>query len=255
MSKKVFSAQSLGYAPVDKRFEILRLVAEQGSISQAARSAGISYKAAWQAIHTLSNLTGEELLDSSVGGAGGGGARLTEAGEQVLAVAEKMQRVRHQILAGHEQGGPLSAVMAPQTSMRNLLPCTVARLQTEADGQPLVKVQLRLPAGERLQSSITRESAQLLGLRQDMPLLLMCKATAVNIRAANQSNEDKGKDTVNCLRGRVLQLTPGQELDELTLTLGAGLQLVGFADAGLHLQLADEACAFIEPHALVLALT
>ena len=77
MAKRPLSTHTLGYAQADKRLLILQLVGEHGSISQAARTAGISYKAAWQAIHTLTNLAGEPLVDSSVGGTGGGGARLT----------------------------------------------------------------------------------------------------------------------------------------------------------------------------------
>ena len=47
MVRRALSPQNLGYAQADKRLQILQLVGEQGSISQAARTAGISYKAAW----------------------------------------------------------------------------------------------------------------------------------------------------------------------------------------------------------------
>ena len=82
-SKQPALAGALGQASADKRVEILRRVAALGSISQAARAAGVSYKAAWQALDTLSNLAGTPLVERAVGGAGGGGARLTPAGEQV----------------------------------------------------------------------------------------------------------------------------------------------------------------------------
>lgn len=42
----------------DKRIDILRRIGDVGSISEAARRAGVSYKAAWQAIETLNNLAG-----------------------------------------------------------------------------------------------------------------------------------------------------------------------------------------------------
>lgn len=57
---------------VDKRFDILRRIGETGSISEAARTAGVSYKAAWQAIETLSNLAGSPLVEKVVGGSKGG---------------------------------------------------------------------------------------------------------------------------------------------------------------------------------------
>lgn len=69
--------EALGHAVSDKRLEVLRRVGETGSISQAARDAGISYKAAWQAIDTLTNLSEAPLVDRTVGGSGGGGARIT----------------------------------------------------------------------------------------------------------------------------------------------------------------------------------
>ena len=78
-------SQALGYDMADRRIAILRGIAQSGSISQAARDVGVSYKAAWQAIDTLTNLAGVPLVERSVGGAGGGGARLTPAGERLLA--------------------------------------------------------------------------------------------------------------------------------------------------------------------------
>ena len=55
--KPLALAGALAHEPADKRVEILRRVAAVGSISQAARDAGVSYKAAWQALDTLSKAT------------------------------------------------------------------------------------------------------------------------------------------------------------------------------------------------------
>ena len=98
MNQRALSAHHLGYAQADKRLHILQLVGLHGSISQAARAAGISYKAAWQAIHTLTNLAGTPLVDSAVGGSGGGGARLTSAGERLLDAAHQMDAARRDVL-------------------------------------------------------------------------------------------------------------------------------------------------------------
>ena len=77
-------ADALGHPSSDKRIDILRRIGQVGSISEAARGAGVSYRAAWQALDTLSNLAGLPLLEKLVGGAGGGGARLTPAGLRLL---------------------------------------------------------------------------------------------------------------------------------------------------------------------------
>ena len=67
-----------------QRIALLQHIAEQGSITAAAKSAGISYKAAWDAIDELNNLAQTPLVERSIGGKGGGGARLSVAGLRVL---------------------------------------------------------------------------------------------------------------------------------------------------------------------------
>ena len=65
-------ADVLGHEATDKRIDILRRIGEVGSISEAARGAGVSYKAAWQALETLTNLAGVPLVEKVVGGTGTG---------------------------------------------------------------------------------------------------------------------------------------------------------------------------------------
>ena len=60
-----------------QRIALLQHIAEQGSITRAAKSAGLSYKAAWDAIDELNNLAQRPLVERSVGGRGGGGAKLS----------------------------------------------------------------------------------------------------------------------------------------------------------------------------------
>ena len=127
-------AEVLGHASTDKRIDILRRIGDGGSISEAARRAGVSYKAAWQAIETLSNLAGTPLVEKAVGGNGGGGAVITSAGRRVLGAAAMLDKARADVLALLEPGpqgehaGPGLAAMALRTSMRNQFPCTVKTL-------------------------------------------------------------------------------------------------------------------------------
>ena len=92
-------ADVLGHEATDKRIDILRRIGEVGSISEAARGAGVSYKAAWQALETLTNLAGVPLVEKVVGGTGGGGAALTPAGQRVLQAAHALAAARRQVLS------------------------------------------------------------------------------------------------------------------------------------------------------------
>ena len=251
MGERALSARAMGYAQADKRLEILHLVARHGSISQAAREAGISYKAAWQAIHTLTNLAGEPLVDSSVGGAGGGGACLTAAGTRLLHAAAEMDAARRDVLA--RINDPSARLLGgPRTSMRNHLRGAVERLESAGARDPMVRVVLALTGGAELASLVTRESAELLSLMPGQPVLALCKATAVRVQAAQP--DDQGSAGANLLAGRVLRVSRGLQRDEITVTLAGGMQLVGFAVRPNRLRAGSRAAAWLDESAVVLAL-
>ena len=63
-----------------------------GSINQAAKTVGMSYKAAWERIETLNNLSPQPLIIRQVGGSGGGGTVLTEAGHDFLRRSNLLRR-------------------------------------------------------------------------------------------------------------------------------------------------------------------
>lgn len=266
MSKDVFSSEALGHEPSDKRMDILRLIGATGSISQAARQAGVSYKAAWQAVHTLTNLAGVALVDRAVGGAGGGGAKLTLSGEQLLEAARQMDLARHEVLARFS-GGAAQALPGAglRTSMRNHLPCRVAQLMTSIPNDPMVRVGLTLPHGGHITSAITRESAELLGLQPGLAVLALCKATALRISAdsANRPGAAKAPHVVNTppsgeaanlISGKVVRLSRGDVRDEVVMTLLGDLQLVGFAARPNRLRAGSRVTACLEENAVVLAL-
>jgi molybdate transport system regulatory protein len=67
------------------KIELLRQVGEGHSISSAARALGMTYKRAWHLIDTLNRGFGKPVIETSTGGRGGGGARLTPLGEELVA--------------------------------------------------------------------------------------------------------------------------------------------------------------------------
>jgi len=59
------------------RFRILEAVVEHGSLSAAAKSLGMSYRAVWGKIKATEDRLGQQLLRKQSGGATGGGSELT----------------------------------------------------------------------------------------------------------------------------------------------------------------------------------
>ena len=255
---------ALGHALADKRIDILRQIGACGTISQAARAVGVSYKAAWQAVDTLTNLAGTPLVARAVGGAGGGGAQLTEAGHQLLAAADAMAQARGAVLSRWQatpHAGPALARLAVRTSMRNQLPCVVERLLVQ--GQ-IVGVQLRLGAdgaggadGAVLASRITRESAELLDLQPGLAVQALCKATAVRVerggRLASAGAVASAPGT-HRLPAKATRVVRGESGDEVSAELVGGLQMVGFAAPGSGLRAGSPVVLVVEDNAVVLAL-
>jgi molybdate transport system regulatory protein len=67
------------------RVVLLEHIREHGSISRAAQAMRMSYKHAWDLVDSMNRLAVAPLVETSKGGKGGGGARLTEAGEAAIA--------------------------------------------------------------------------------------------------------------------------------------------------------------------------
>jgi molybdate transport system regulatory protein len=65
--------------------ELLARIAETGSIAAAGRAMGMSYKRAWALVEEMNAAFRAPLVLSVRGGAGGGGAALSEEGRAVLA--------------------------------------------------------------------------------------------------------------------------------------------------------------------------
>lgn len=70
--------------------DILQGIHETGSISGAARRMRMSYRRAWQLFDALNGDFDAPLVETLTGGKGGGGARLTPLGVEVL---ERYRRI------------------------------------------------------------------------------------------------------------------------------------------------------------------
>ena len=244
-------SEALGHDVTDKRLDLLRRIGQLGSISEAARSAGVSYKAAWQAIDTLTNLAGTPLLQRTVGGAGGGGAQLTPAGEHLLQAAALLQAQRAQLLAqlAHHDKSPIAPRLAGlglRTSMRNQLPATVTAIQKSGR---MARVRLVLAGGATLTACVTQESVELLDLRPRALTTAMAKATAVAITRPS-APASAGQ---NSLLGSVSRVSRAKTGDEVVLALAGGLQCVGFGAPGTRWKAGDAACAVLDESAIALA--
>jgi molybdate transport system regulatory protein len=80
--------------------ELLRGIAETGSIAAAGRAMGMSYKRAWSLVEEMNAAFRAPLVTSARGGAGGGGAVVTQTGLAVLNAYRSMVAATDAACAG-----------------------------------------------------------------------------------------------------------------------------------------------------------
>jgi molybdate transport system regulatory protein len=66
------------------KIALMELIAKHGSISAAGREMGMSYRRAWLLVDAINHIFREPLVEAQMGGSGGGGARLTPLGRDVV---------------------------------------------------------------------------------------------------------------------------------------------------------------------------
>jgi molybdate transport system regulatory protein len=74
------------------KIELLEAIGASGSISQAARDLGMSYRQAWLLIDSVRAAFREPVTVATTGGKGGGGVELTEFGQGLVESYRALER-------------------------------------------------------------------------------------------------------------------------------------------------------------------
>ncbi|MBF0469167.1 MAG: LysR family transcriptional regulator [Desulfamplus sp.] len=111
----------IGGHPVigDGRLAMLNSIHQNGSIIEAARKMGISYRKIRGALSDMERHIGQPLVKAYRGGEHGGGADLTPAGHQLIDLYTKVKDSFEQDISTHQQE---AAVLLKSLLSKNLQP-------------------------------------------------------------------------------------------------------------------------------------
>ena len=214
-----------------QRIALLQHIAEQGSITRAAKSAGLSYKAAWDAIDELNNLAQKPLVERSVGGKGGGGAKLSTEGERVLRLYQRLQALQAQVLEAAEDASDLDLLgrLMLRTSARNQLHGKVVAIDSQGRND---LVRLELAEGLTIQAQITHDSTLRLELETGTEVVALIKAGWLDLLAIDHA----ATAGHNCLSGIIEEILDAEDgPSEVRIALPNGQTLCALAEP-LHLK-------------------
>lgn len=239
------------------RIALLEHIDECGSISQAARRIGMSYKTAWDAVEAMNNLAERPLVVRATGGKGGGGTHLTEYGRQVIAGYRLMEAEHRRFLARMEAGvqnfdqiNNLLRAISMKTSARNQFRGQVSYLEKGAVNS---KVKVDLGEGLEIFAIVTNEAVEELGLTVGKETLVLIKASFVLL----SPDENLRISARNRLCGTVRETIPGAVNSEVKLELPGGRMLTAIITKEALNELGfapgQRACALIKASHVILA--
>lgn len=240
------------------RIALLASIARHGSITQAAKAIGISYKGAWDAIDTMDHLAGEPLIARATGGRGGGGTQLTARGQRLVENFQRIEREHAQFVeqlsrqaAGLSDDCLLIRRMGMKTSARNQFFGTVRQLRRGAVND---EVELEIAGGHRIVAVVTHDSVVELGLAPGAEAFALVKASSILLASGDAGARYSAR---NQLTGTIACLQPGAVNTEVSLDLAQGQSLAAIvtnhSSQALELAPGQQVSALFKASSVILA--
>ena len=155
--------------------EILETIQKEKSLSKAAASLGMSYRYVWNYVQQIQGVMEEPIVETFRGGkSGGGGAKLTRLGKNLLVEYKQAERYLEGVLSGQ---GSLE-VKCLKLSARNQFKGKVVAVEKGViTGK--VKVEIKMPV--TVTAVITKEAIEELDIKVGDEVSAIVKSTEIVI--------------------------------------------------------------------------
>lgn len=240
------------------RIALLRAIGDTGSITQAAKVVGLSYKGAWDIVEDMNQVAGRRLAERGGTGLRGGGTRLTEHGRRLVERFEQIEAAHRRFMtllddesADLDREFSMLKVLNMKTSVRNQFVCTIVAVRTGAVND---EVELALPAGTRIAAILTHDAVEGMALRAGMAAVALIDAPSVMVSVDEQGPRISAR---NQLPGTVRGIKPGAVNAEVQIELEGGGIIVAMLPKdsvrGLRLAPRKRVTAFFQSASVIVA--
>jgi len=237
------------------RIKVLEAVAEHGSITKAAKAAGFSYKAAWDAVNAINNLLPSPAFVTKAGGRSGGGAEVTPEGRRLIATFHRLEdRLSSISSAIAEEGldGQADVLLwglAVKISARNVFQAEVVSVRKSPVD---VEVVLRISGEHDIHAIITNEAAVDLDLKPGRRVVALVKSPSIEVGPPDASGQAH-----NRFLGVVTRRIDAERNSELLIDIGLGKTMTAVIPRRrLEVLAASEGCqvaAWFDPQSVIIA--
>lgn len=238
------------------RLKLLTLVKELGSISSAAKALGVSYKAAWEAVEQINNMSTVPLLERTIGGERGGGTVFTEQGLKFLGFLKEFDGQFQDFLANFGKSSDEMLIRYMQTlrfstSANNQFGGRVIGLTL---GAVNCEVVLDIGEGDTITAIITNSSAKNMGLALGSEACALINASSIILT----KDENLVTSARNQLTGTVGRREKGAVNSEVVIQLSGGKMVTAIITNDslekMNLQVGDRATALVKASHVFLAI-
>jgi len=241
---------------LEKRIRLLEAIEAYGSISSAAKKVGLSYKAAWEAVDTMNNLSVQPLVTKLTGGSGGGGTTLTELGKEMVKnyaiLKHEYERFIHTL--SHMSEFNVEHIknlqrIAMQISARNQL---MGKIGDIKQAKVNAEVHIVLKSGVMLVSTITNSAVEEMGLSVGDEVISIIKASSVLVA----NNDTIATSARNKLKGTVRDIKFGDVNAQVSIDVGDNDVVVATITSEsvkqLGLNVGSPVCAIIKSSSIII---
>jgi len=240
------------------RIELLLCIEESGSITKAAKMMKMSYKAAWDSIDAINNLSEYPLVMRIKGGKGGGGTELTSYAKELIQTYKILSEEHKNFLENlskrvNEKDGHFHLLdsLNIRLSARNQLKVKVSKIHK---GALESEIFLKLNDDEEFMAIITNDSFDMLELKINSSIYAIFKANAVLIsRDLKLQKSDR-----NRFIGTIDRISKGNFDAEVVVALKNTNSICSTMPMDilneLNIKNGDKVAMFCKPNAIILGI-
>jgi molybdate transport system regulatory protein len=155
--------------------EILEAIREERSISKAAQKTGMSYRYVWNYLAKIEHTIGEPIIETHRGGRkGGGGAHLTELGEDLLREYKRVEGYVGELLGDEEYWEAVGLKISARNRLKGVV-------KTVEKGVITAKVKIEVKTPVIMTAIISKEAVEELDIKEGDNVEAVIKATEVMV--------------------------------------------------------------------------
>jgi len=239
------------------RVELLEKIDEFGSISKASKAMKMSYKAAWDMVDAMNNLSDKPLVEKVTGGKNGGGTQITKDGKSLINTFKKFKEFYNTLLNEVDENelssdNHLSLIrkLHMKSSSRNMISGHIKEFNT---AEYNTKIELSISDDISLYAIIPTATFLDMNLKKDNKVFAIVQESSIML----STEKPHGISARNILKSTISALKTDAVSSEVKLSIGKNTLTSAISNdslESLNLKIGQEVYAIIKATDIIISI-